>query len=248
MQLEKIEKKYSGNYVHLYEATYKNEEGNDKIYELLSRNKQLSKNEFGNKKEANAIGIIVFNKDKSKILVQKEFRLACNSWIYNFPGGLIDENETFVEAAKRELKEETGLDLIQIIDVLNESFTAVGISDECVKTIIGIADGEFSKSTSADEEIEAKWYSKDEIKKLLETEQMSLRTQSFLYKWVYEDVGKIRKDQVKEYFKSMEDWIKLNNEKDEWEDGYKDALKQVFVDLCKICNGSDVETLFQDRF
>ena len=30
------------------------------------------------------------------------------NFIFSFPGGLVDENENFLEAAKRELLEETG--------------------------------------------------------------------------------------------------------------------------------------------
>ena len=40
------------------------------------------------------------------VLLQKEFRMATNNWVYNFPAGLIDEGETPEEAAIRELKEE----------------------------------------------------------------------------------------------------------------------------------------------
>ena len=46
--------------------------------------------------------------------------MACGDFVINFPAGLIDEGEEFQESAKRELKEETGLDLIEITDVMNE--------------------------------------------------------------------------------------------------------------------------------
>ena len=47
--------------------------------------------------------------------------------------------------------------------------------------------GEIKESCFADEEIEAKWYDKKEVKKLLEEGvYMSVRTQMFLYQWVNE--------------------------------------------------------------
>ena len=44
--------------------------------------------------------------------------MSVGDYVYNFPAGLIDEGETPEVAAKRELKEETGLDLIVIEDKL----------------------------------------------------------------------------------------------------------------------------------
>jgi 8-oxo-dGTP diphosphatase len=55
--------------------------------------------------------MVTFSKDRSKILLLQEFRLACNNWVYNFPGGLSDEGESPENTAKRELKEETGLEI-----------------------------------------------------------------------------------------------------------------------------------------
>ena len=119
--------------------------------------------------------------------MQKEYRLACNCWLYNFPAGLIDEGETAEVAAKREIKEETGLDLINTIAVLPPSFASQGTSDEMMTIIICQVDGEIKNSSFADEEIIASWYTKDEIKKLLdEKAYMSVRTQMFLWQWVNE--------------------------------------------------------------
>ena len=186
MKLNNIKQLQKNHFLHMYEASYTNEEGNEKKYEFISRNAELTKAQFEQGSEACAVGIIAFNETMDKILVLKEFRLACDRWLYNFPGGLIDEGETPLIAAKRELKEETGLEVLDFIGEMSPAVTAVGLSDESVYTVICTVKGNFEKSTSADEEIEAHWLTKDEVKELIESGAlMSLRTQSFLWMWVY---------------------------------------------------------------
>lgn len=188
MKLNNIKQLQKNHFLHMYEASYTNEEGNEKKYEFISRNTELTKAQFEQGNEACAVGIIAFNETMDKILVLKEFRLACDRWLYNFPGGLIDEGETPLIAAKRELKEETGLEVVDFKYEMTPAVTAVGLSDERVYTVICTVKGDFKKSTSADEEIEAQWLTKDEVKELLESGAlMSLRTQSFLWMWTYSD-------------------------------------------------------------
>ena len=133
------------------------------------------------------MGLVPFSINKDKILLQSEFRLATNRKVYNFPAGLIDEGETPEEAAKRELKEETGLDLVETIDVLSPSYASQGTSDELMVIVICKCSGEITNSIFVDEEIDARWYTKEEIKKLLdEGAYMSVRTQMFLWQWANE--------------------------------------------------------------
>ena len=125
---------------------------------------------------------------KDKVLLQKEFRLACNKWIITFPAGLIDAGETPKAAAKRELKEETGVELIDVIDILPPCFTCQGFSDELMSIIIGVGQGEPIPSNDPSEEIIPKWYTKEEVKQLFKNQiYMSVRTQMFLYQWINED-------------------------------------------------------------
>ena len=63
------------------------------------------------------VGIILLN-DENKVFVGKRIDNPGKYW--QMPQGGIDKNETFLEAAKRELEEETG---IKIIKELNEWFT-----------------------------------------------------------------------------------------------------------------------------
>ena len=184
MKLINLTKIHQGKYLTYYVADYENKEGNIKSYEFISRDNNLSLETFGHNVPA-GVGMVILNETKDKILLQKEFRLACNRFIYNFPAGLIDVGETPEQAAKRELKEETGLDLIEIKDSLSPSYANQGTSDELMTIVIGTARGEITNSCYVNEEIEAKWYTKEEIKRLLEEgAYMSVRTQMFLWQWV----------------------------------------------------------------
>ena len=123
------------------------------------------------------------DESREHILISREYRMAVGDYVYNFPAGLIDPGETPVEAGKRELKEETGLDLLEVVDVLNDSYSAVGFSNEKNQCIVGIAGGSFSPSTSAVEVIEAEWYTKEEVRELLKTAAFAARTQAYCYMW-----------------------------------------------------------------
>ena len=186
MKLVKINKKYEGKYLTYYVADYLTEKGHIKSYELISRNKNLTVESFGVDKPA-GVGIVAFSMDKQKILLQKEFRLSCNAWVVTFPAGLIDEGESAEIAAIREAKEETGVDVIQIDDVLAPCYTAQGFSDEKMTIVVCRCKGEPRPSEDETEEIFAKWYTKKEAEDLLATgHPMSVRTQMFLYQWVHE--------------------------------------------------------------
>lgn len=156
-----------GKFVNFYLANYTNMEGEEKDYEIVSRRKTKTSDElFG--KRADAVSIIVYSPDNERIMLQKEFRLSVNQWVWSFPAGLIDEGEAPEESAKRELFEETGLAMTDIIFVGDPCYTSVGLSNEMIIPIYCHAEGTFKKSTSAMEEIEPRWFTKDELKALLE--------------------------------------------------------------------------------
>ena len=87
------------------------------------------------------------------------------------------------QAAARELREETGLTLIRITDHIGESYSAVGFSNEKNVCVVGVAEGEIQASDSDVEEIEAAWYTKEEIRELLKTSRFAARTQAYCYLW-----------------------------------------------------------------
>ena len=186
MKLLALRKIHQGKFITYYEADYENDNKMIKTYEFVSRDPSLTKETFGLNKPA-GVGMVCFSLDKSKVLLESEFRLACNRFVFNFPAGLIDKGETPEQAAQREIREETGVEMKEIIDVLSPCYALPGSSDELMVIVIGKCEGEIQKSCYVDEEINAKWYTKEEVRKLLKDgEYMSARTQMFLYQWVNE--------------------------------------------------------------
>lgn len=183
MQFVAIEKKEQGKYITRYDLTYETEDYKKKKYEMISRDANIETFEQLHNRSADAVVLIMHDEKKEKILLNKEFRLAVGEWVYNFPAGLIDPGETPEIAAKRELWEETGLSLDEIEDVIGESYSAVGFSNEKNVCIVGKASGEFKKSTSIVEEIEAGWFTKSQVQELLKTERFAARTQAYCYLW-----------------------------------------------------------------
>ena len=183
MEYQGIRKVHEGKFITRYDVDYVTAEGNPKTYEIISRNRNIQTLDDLQNRKPNAVVMILTDESGELILVNREYRMAMAQWIYNFPAGLIDPGESPEESARRELREETGLRIVRIDDVLDNSYSAVGFSNERNVCVFGIAEGEFRKSTSDAEEITPSWYTKEEIKQLLRTEPFAARTQAYCYAW-----------------------------------------------------------------
>lgn len=187
MRLLKIEKKMSGEYINYYNFIYENNFGHLKTYEMVSRDNGIQNENDINKNPSQAVVLIVFNKEHSKLLLNREFRMAVDSYVYNLPAGIIELGETVEQAAERELMEETGLQLVKIIDVLPPSYSAVGISNEKTSVIVCEAEGTIGGTPEEDEDIMPLWVDKEMVQDILKESDgvcMSARTQLLCYLWV----------------------------------------------------------------
>ncbi|MBR0146765.1 MAG: NUDIX hydrolase [Eubacterium sp.] len=183
MKFQKLEKREEGRFITRYNLTYETAAGTEKVYEMISRDRNITGFSGLHDRGPDAVVLIMHSEDGSRVLLNREFRLAPGEWVYNFPAGLIDPGENPEQAAARELHEETGLTLVEITDHIGESYSAVGFSNEKNVCVVGTARGEIIGSDSDVEEIEAGWFTKAEIRELLKTERFAARTQAYCYLW-----------------------------------------------------------------
>lgn len=180
LELKSMEKTRDTRYLKNYTLTYKNKAGKEKRYEIVSRSNMSGPEELG--KRSSGVSIVVYSEDRERILLLKEFRMGVNSYVMNNVAGMIEPGETMEECIARELYEEAGLEVKEILDILPPAFAAVAISDTKTNTAYVVArEGEISDHTSDNEEIIPGFYTKEEVRELLRTEEFSARTQVICY-------------------------------------------------------------------
>ena len=130
------------------------------------------------------VAVLAIN-EKGQVIVEHQYRYAVRQTILEIPAGKMDKipGEKPEETALRELREETGLHLDHVDQVWKESYSAVGFANEKNICIVGTASGEILPSDSDMEEIEADWYTKAEIRALLNVARFAARTQAYCALW-----------------------------------------------------------------
>lgn len=165
-------------FVSLYDVEYKNKNNDDKYWTVASRKSEEDLREvYLNNKEDNvdAVVICALHKSENKLVLIRQFRVPINNYIYELPAGLIDNNEDIEEAVKRELKEETGLDIISINKESSKDklYLSPGMTDESVAFVYCLCDGKLSKEyLEDDEDIEAILVSQEEAREILNSNEI----------------------------------------------------------------------------
>ncbi len=92
-----------------------------------------------------AVAVLAYDPERDVVVLANEFRPGClvagdAPFTDNLPAGGIAEGESVIEAAGRELKEETGLELRNPIVVHPGAFVSSGGTSEKIAIVAGIVD------------------------------------------------------------------------------------------------------------
>lgn len=182
-KIKNIETLASTKYLSLYSADYINKKGDLRNWTIASRkNLEDIKNKFLNDGEdrIDAVIIVAEHVDENKLVIIKQFRVPINDYVIELPAGLLDGSEKFEDAVRRELKEETGLDLVSIDkeNTKEKVYISGGMTDESVALVYCTCKGTVSKDNlEDDEDIEVMMLSKEEAIDLIKSnEKIDVKT------------------------------------------------------------------------
>ena len=150
MEINNVKKLTDYKHLNLFSVNYTDRKNYDKQWIFASRSQDI--NPLENKvTNPDAVVIIPFHVQKAQLVLIKEFRVPIGRYHYGFPAGLVGRDENIEMAGKRELYEETGLELGKILKKSPAVFSSSGMTDESVSMLFveckGIPTNRFNKAS-----------------------------------------------------------------------------------------------------
>lgn len=158
----------SSKYLNFVATTFVNKNNIEDIWYSVER---------GNNGKTVLVAAIADN----KLVVTKEYRVAIGNYEWALPAGLVEEGATIEETAKRELKEETNLELESIIEKTPFMTNSAGLTNEVVSIVFVRAKGQISQDgNEQSEDIETFLMDKQEVENLMKDEKKIFSAKAWL--------------------------------------------------------------------
>ena len=189
MEIKKSHKLTRQKWLNLFDIEYNDKNGRARSWQLASRQSEpkCMTAEFS---IPDAVVIVPFHTERKKMVLTREYRIPLGDYEYGFPAGLVDEGESIEAAARRELKEETGLDVTRFLKISQPVYSSAGMTDESVSMVYVECTGQLSVEQHTDsEEIEVMLVSQPQTQELIQDPELKFDAKAWLVLSNFADNG-----------------------------------------------------------
>lgn len=164
-------------FLNMYDLDVQHRNGASARYYVASRAKSTD-DLAATTGEIKPAAVFMMSTYNQKLVLIRQYRYPVGGYIYELPAGLIDEGESPVEAAKREMKEETGLDFFPLNTAWTQKpwLSSPGMTDEACTMICGKCYGEPTNSNQeSSEDIQVVLVDAQQALRILNEETVDVR-------------------------------------------------------------------------
>jgi ADP-ribose pyrophosphatase len=131
----------------------------------------------------NGSAVMMAVDEKKRVMLVRQFRLPAGQYMWELPAGKIDDGETAIKAAKRELIEETGV-RAKKWKKLASYYPSPGFLKERMTVFLATDLKQGEAQPMHDEQIETRWFTKKELKQaILSNEIIDGKTMIGYFYW-----------------------------------------------------------------
>jgi 8-oxo-dGTP pyrophosphatase MutT (NUDIX family) len=112
-----------------------------------------------------AVGVVI-RRDDGSVLLLRRHRFITDTTGYEIPAGAIEDGETVEEAARREVLEETGLHIEDLVPIFSRAVSD-GVSDQRFHFAVANVSADTGTVVDAHESFERVWVDRDRLSELV---------------------------------------------------------------------------------
>ena len=118
-----------GKFLELQKISFTNDDGKELQWEACQRVNKV-----------NAVSVFAIKPKARTIVLVRQFRAPVGKYCVECPAGLIEDGETTIESAGRELLEETGYTMGKVLDCGVAAENSAGMTGELTTPIVALID------------------------------------------------------------------------------------------------------------
>jgi len=178
-KIGRIEKKTDTRFLNFYEVEAIHRDGSVSPYYVSSRAKEIDQLKAVTHRN-DPDGVIlygVYGEAMDKVVLIRQYRYPLGGYCYEFPAGLVEPGENMLEAAIREMYEETGLTFLpkEAGSYSRPFFTTIGMTDESCGTVYGYCSGTpTNRHQELSEDIQVVIADRAECRRILKEENVAI--------------------------------------------------------------------------
>jgi ADP-ribose pyrophosphatase len=191
MQIQRVEKITDEKWLNLYAATFEHN-GHTGRWVYASRRGQPT----AGRPVSDAVVIVPVLRNPGeppRLVVIKEFRIPAGGTVYGLPAGLLEPGEPVEETVRRELREETGLEVVAIKRVTPPLLSSSGMTDETAALAFVDARGtaESKPALEAAEDLEVVLLDHEQVCRLCDRPDRPVDAKLWAILYLYRQLGRL---------------------------------------------------------